>query len=63
MHECCTSERFEFVLEVKLLSSEPREINAEIRAYGVLLECPAHLVDPLHHCVWRGPCQTEKQRQ
>lgn len=55
MSECGTSERFELVLKVKLLSSQPGEVNAEIRADGILLECPAYLVDPLHHCVRRRP--------
>lgn len=48
-----TSERFELVLQVKFLSSQSRQVNAEVGADGILLKCPAHLMDPLHHCVWR----------
>lgn len=35
------------------MSSQPGEVNAEVRADGVLLQSPAHLMDPLHHRVWR----------
>lgn len=55
----CTSERFELVLQVKFLSSQPGQVNAEIGADGILLERPAHLVDPLHHCVRRWAYHTK----
>lgn len=32
----CTSEGFEFVLEVKFLSSQPGQVNSEVGADGVL---------------------------
>lgn len=48
----CTSEGLELVLQVKLLSSRPGQVNAEVGANGIFLERSAHLVDPLHDCVW-----------
>lgn len=49
----CTSERLELVLQVKLLSSRPGQVDAEIGANGIFLKRSAHLVDPLHDRVWR----------
>lgn len=55
----CTSEWLELVLQVKLLSPWPGQVNAEIRANGIFLERSAHLVDPLHDCVWRRSCAAQ----
>lgn len=55
----CTSERFELILQVKFLSSQPGQVNAEIGADGIFLKRPAHLVDPLHHCVRRRAYHTK----
>lgn len=59
----CTSERFELVLKIKLLSPRSREVNAQIRADGILLQCPAHLGDPLHHCICGWTFETKKDIQ
>lgn len=61
IHKEITSERFELILQVKLLSPRPGQVNAEIGTDGVLLQRPAHLVDPLHHRVWRWTCQRQRE--
>lgn len=40
-----TSEWFELVLQVKLLSSQSRQVDPKIRTYGIFLNCFADLVD------------------
>lgn len=62
MKVSCTSERLELVLQVKLLSSESGQVNTEVRADGILLKGPAHLVDPLHDCVWRRAWTTARYK-
>lgn len=63
MSEYYTSERFELVLQVKFLSSQPGQVNAEIGTDGILLKRPAHLVDSLHHSVWRWAYHTKTDIQ